>query len=200
MLVCCHDAACAGLGPVADVVHGALGPDDRARLFTFEQFLDVLGSPATRPTAVHLDVKEPGYEQAAVDALARRGRAYLVTTPHETTIAAWRRLAPEVHCLLTVGGSTRRLELGRRLAQRQRELWPFEQLRRCGADGVAVHHLLATPALRRWCDRRDLTVLVWTVDHPAALRRWLRHRRVDIVTTNRPILAERIRDAKRRAG
>jgi glycerophosphoryl diester phosphodiesterase len=54
-------------------------------------------------------------------------------------------------------------------------------------------YLLANPMLRRWCRKRDMTVLVWTVDGSAALRRWLIRRDVDIVTTNRPVAALRLR-------
>jgi glycerophosphoryl diester phosphodiesterase len=56
--------------------------------------------------------------------------------------------------------------------------------------------MLATPFLRRWCHRRGLQVVVWTIDEEKALRRWLR-RDVDVVTTNRPLAALRIRSEQR---
>jgi glycerophosphoryl diester phosphodiesterase len=73
-------------------------------------------------------------------------------------------------------------------------LVPFSDLEECGATGVAAHFLLATPLLRRWCTRRGMQLLVWTVDGDAALARWLARADVDVVTTNRPLAALSIRE------
>jgi glycerophosphoryl diester phosphodiesterase len=55
-------------------------------------------------------------------------------------------------------------------------------------------YLLARPGLRRWCRKRHMMVLVWTIDSTVGLRRWLSPRDVDIVTTDRPVVALRLRD------
>lgn len=200
VLVCVHDPVVSGVGPVTGLRLTDLDPDARAGVLTFDDFLDDLdGADPTTRSVVHLDLKDVGYEVDAVDALLARGRPLFVTTSEVASIAVVRRERPDVAAYLTIGQSHRGLGLVESLAQLARELVPLRDLARSRATGVAVHHALATRGLRWWCRRRGLSVVVWTVDDDAGLRKWL-SRRVDVVTTNRPLAALSLRDEWRREG
>jgi glycerophosphoryl diester phosphodiesterase len=113
---------------------------------------------------------------------------------HDESVVAARVVAPDVPVFLSLGRSGTGLGLAGRIRLRASEIWPYARLRRCGATGIAAMYLLANPVLRRWCRKRGLTVLVWTIDGTAALQRWLGRPDVDIVTTNRPAAAMRLRE------
>ena len=190
VLVCVHDPSVDGLGDVSTLEWATLSDDDRARILTFDQFLDVLddADPDRCVTGVHLDLKDEGYEIAAVDAVVGRGRALFATTSIANSVARIRRARPHVDAYLTIG--TSRAGLSRRALVRLRasEIFPMWRIARTRATGVAVHHALATNLLRAWCRYRSLAVVVWTVDRDDRLDRWLASD-VDVVTTNRPVHA-----------
>ena len=197
-LVCLHDSELPGLGPLEALSWEAVGdrPAVRARAFGLETLLDTLDRhDPERRTAVHLDLKATGYEAEAVGAILARSRTVVVTTLERASISTVRRSFPHVEALLTLGRDGRGRPLRDRVALRRHELVPFSDLEGCGATGVAVHYLLATPVLRRFCTRRGLSFLVWTVDGDDALQRWLARHDVDVVTTNRPLAALSIRQA-----
>jgi glycerophosphoryl diester phosphodiesterase len=54
--------------------------------------------------------------------------------------------------------------------------------------------VLARIRLLRWANRREVRVLVWTVDHPRVVRAALRDPRVWMVTTNHPATAVAARE------
>jgi len=201
-LVCVHDPEVPGVGRIDQVAWSAVGPasagSPRAgagRVFALAEFLDALDEhdPA-RTSEIHLDLKETGYEGAAVAAVLGRSRRLVVTSLEEGSIEAVRSAYPSVPALLTLGRDGRHLRRMERLRLRASELAPFGRVARCGATGVAAHHLLAGPWLRRWCTSRGMQLLVWTVDSDRALERWLGRRDVDVVTTNRPLAAIALRD------
>ena len=63
-----------------------------------------------------------------------------------------------------------------------------------GTGVLVAHHVLARLRLLRWAQRREVRVLVWTVDHPRVVRAALRDPRVWMVTTNHPAEAVALRD------
>jgi glycerophosphoryl diester phosphodiesterase len=199
-LVCAHDPHLVGIGRIAELDYENLPAASRAAVPTLEDFLgalddaEALAGPRRSRSGIHLDLKGTGHESQAIDLVRRSGRRLLVTTLHDEGVVAAIAAAPDVPVLLSLGRAGTGLSPGARLALHTSELWPYGRLRRCGATGVAVMYLLANPGLRRWCRTRHMTVLVWTIDSTGALRRWLRRRNVDIVTTNRPIVALRLRD------
>jgi glycerophosphoryl diester phosphodiesterase len=201
-LVCVHDSRLVGIGRIADLDYGNLPPSDRPSVPTLEEVLAALDeaeAPSRPPDArsgIHLDLKGTGHEREAIEVVRSSGRRFLVTTLHDESVVAARAAAPDVPVLLSLGHPGTGLGVGARLRLHVSEVWPYGRLRRCGATGVAAMYLLANPVLRRWCRRREMTVLVWTVDSTAALRRWLRRRDVDIVTTNRPVVALRLRSRR----
>jgi glycerophosphoryl diester phosphodiesterase len=197
-LVCVHDSRLPAIGAIADLNYDSLGVAQRGTVPTLQELLAVLDEAEARSGAgdrsgLHLDLKGTGHESEAIEVIRESGRRFLVTTLHDESVVAARAAAPDVPVLLSLGRTGAGLELGARVRMHLSELWPYGRLRRCGATGVAAMYLLANPMLRRWCRKRDMTVLVWTVDGSAALRRWLIRRDVDIVTTNRPVAALRLR-------
>ena len=102
---------------------------------------------------------------------------------------------------LTVGGSTAHLRLPSAVRARIGELYPTRRWRASGAGVLVAHHVLARVRLLRWAHRRDVPVLVWTVDSPRTVAAALRDPRVWMVTTNQPsaALAARARLAARRS-
>jgi glycerophosphoryl diester phosphodiesterase len=63
---------------------------------------------------------------------------------------------------------------------------------------LVAHHVLARVRLLRWAHRREVRVLVWTVDSPRVVAAALRDPRVWMVTTNRPEAALAAREALRK--
>ena len=70
------------------------------------------------------------------------------------------------------------------------EVFPARRLARCRANLVVVQHRLADVRVLRWAGRHGIPVLVWTVDKPRKLRRFLADRRVWMVTSNHPARAQ----------
>ena len=164
------------------------------RVFELLALLDALDEhDPERRSQIHLDMKEAGYEDEAVATVLSRSRRLVVTSGLDAVISAVRRSHPTVPALLTIGSEWRKLGTVGRLTLWRGELAPFARIERCGATGVAAHHLLATPLLRRWCTMRGMSLLVWTVDGDGALKRWLARADVDVVTTNRPVTGLSIR-------
>jgi glycerophosphoryl diester phosphodiesterase len=190
VLVCVHDPEIEGLGAVSELRHGELDARARERVLTLTAFLDILDAadPGRSVTGVHLDIKAAGYELAAIDAVRERSRRFFVTTAIAPSVALIRRARPDLDAYLTIGSSRQGLSVIATARLRLHESVPMSAIARCGATGVAAHQLLLTPMLRRWCRRRGLSTLVWTVDRPDRIDEWLR-RDVDVLTTNRPLLA-----------
>jgi glycerophosphoryl diester phosphodiesterase len=66
-------------------------------------------------------------------------------------------------------------------------------LQACGADWVAVDHRLALTGVVRQCRRRQLKVMVWTVNNDREMRYWLSRPRADVLVTDRPARAVALR-------
>jgi len=143
--------------------------------------------------AAHVDLKEAGCAADAIGAvLAWLEPGVVLATTRDVAVA--RRLAPLVPVALTIGGDSaqRARFTARRLA---RPGWsPLDAASECGAAWVAVHYRSATPALLAGARRRGLKVAVWTVNGGAALRRWLHEAGTDLVVTDEPARAIRLRD------
>jgi glycerophosphoryl diester phosphodiesterase len=189
VLLCVHDPELAGLGAVRELEFLQLDHIQREEILSFEEFASVLDEiDPERRIGVHHDIKDTGYELAAVDLLAAHRRNQFVTTTFASSVALLRRERPDVLTYLTIGTSRDGLSRIGTIRLRLAETFPMWKLTRCRAQGVAVHYRLATPLLRWWCRRRGLGIVVWTVDKQHRLDEWLA-RDVDVVTTNRPLLA-----------
>lgn len=159
---------------------------------------DVLAAVAESGLGAHVDLKGPDAEAWAVELAERCAQELdldrvVFTTGSERAAASLARwceehdVAPLVG--LTVGQSTAHLRLPAALRARIGELYPARRWADSGAGVLVAHHVLARVRLLRWARRREVRVLVWTVDHPRVVRAALRDPRVWMVTTNHPASA-----------
>jgi glycerophosphoryl diester phosphodiesterase len=157
-------------------------------LVTLDEVLDVI---AGRIRA-HVDLKVRGHEiEVVAHVVAALGvDAVVVTTAEDSSV---RRLVEWSHqhapgLLVGLSSSPRSWD-GRpwvRRLVRLESAFPRTRIRRSGANVVVSHKALARLTLRSYARRRGLPLLVWTVDRPAELRRWMNDPAVWMVTTNYP--------------
>lgn len=174
---------------------------------------EVLARVAGRSRA-HIDLKltspdelyaEPGstYEVAVVRrALELLGPDQLiVTTQDDRSVRAVRDWGDaeghDVLVGLSLGRSVRGMSWPDQVRVRISELRPRHRFAESRANLVVAKHTLARLGVAAFARRRDLPLLVWTVDSEASLRHWLRPGRAWLVTTNEPALALAVRDGLR---
>ncbi|MGZ4541250.1 MAG: glycerophosphodiester phosphodiesterase [Blastococcus sp.] len=117
----------------------------------------------------------------------------LVTTLEDESvraIRAWSRQAcPELRVGLSLGRDGAGLGNRELLATRLGEFFPARRIEACDANLVACHKTIAKLRGAAWAARRNLPLLVWTVDDPDdpdELRSWLLDPRAWLITTNFP--------------
>jgi glycerophosphoryl diester phosphodiesterase len=158
---------------------------------------------AVRPARAHLDLKFGSPDGRAEVEAVRKALAVLGPGPHVATtgrirtaraLRAWADAeSVDLKVGISIGGSVAGLRPLEQARRRWAELFPSAKVAASGADVIAAHYLLAFLTLRRLARRRGLDLLVWTPDHPALLRYWLRPGRAWLVTTNHPGRALAIR-------
>ncbi|MBW4062203.1 glycerophosphodiester phosphodiesterase [Candidatus Saccharibacteria bacterium] len=165
---------------------------------TFEQIKDLPGGE-TIPTfeqllravqgRVKLDIelKEAGFE-AEVVATARKFFMYdeiIVTSFLDDVLAKIKAIDSNIRTGLLVGRQLNHQDPLRQLP----DLFPGARVRRIGAHFVASHYLFGD-VLYRWLLRRSgIPVVMWTIDNPSLIRRYLRDPNVVAIITNRPAVA-----------
>jgi glycerophosphoryl diester phosphodiesterase len=121
----------------------------------------------------------------------------------DVSILAVRRWSESAGIALLVGLSLGRGLSGASWAEgirvRLSELSPGRRMRESRANLVVVNKTLAAYGVLRWAKRHDVPTLVWTVDAPDELRKFLRDPRVWMVTTNYPSRALALRSGVRSA-
>ncbi len=189
VLLCVHDESLPGLGDVVELKYLCLPEADQRRILTLDRFAELLdeGNPE-RTIGVHHDIKAQGYELAAVDVFRAHRRPQFVTTTFASSVKLIRDQRPDVLAYLTIGTSRAGLSRFARIRLRLGETFPMWRLYRCRAQGVAIHHRLATRLIRLWCRKISLAVVVWTLDKDELIDTWIR-RDIDVITTNRPLFA-----------
>ena len=177
VLVVCHDVRQTSAAP------------------TLDDALDHLGDRV----GAHLDLKGTGHEVDAVSlAVAHVGAGRIVvTTAEDDAVRELRSWASVNAPGLRVGLSTSaRSDAGTRrsrLVVLAASWFPRTRMRRSGSDLVVAHRRVARWWLRSWARRRGLPLLVWTVDTPGELRRWVNDPWTWMVATNHPERALAIR-------
>jgi glycerophosphoryl diester phosphodiesterase len=195
--VCAHDRVTGGLE-----VTSSTREQLRAAAPDVVDLDDVLAAVAETGLGAHVDLKGAGvagWAVAAADACARRldtGRMVFTTgdAGAAAALARWAEDHPGADGVLpmvglTVGQSTAHLRLPAAVRARIGELYPTRRWRASGAGVLVAHHVLARVRLLRWASRREVRVLVWTVDSPRIVAAALRDPRVWMVTTNHPAAA-----------
>jgi glycerophosphoryl diester phosphodiesterase len=152
--------------------------------------------------AAHLDLKRVGTAddvialvESAVDRLGAEN--VVVTGLSDDEVAAVRAWSRERYPTLLVGMALGRDLLGlpplRMVRTGLEELFPGGRLRRSDATLIVCQKDLARAWIARWARRHGLPLLVWTVNEPTELRRWLADPRTWAVTTDRPRTALALR-------
>lgn len=138
--------------------------------------LDAVLELAKDRIAVDVELKESGYVDAVVDQLRRFGlERCLVTSFLDDVVLAVKGLAPDLATGLLVGFSAPRLAIRRLLQSR--------------ADYLAPHFRLADAGLLRQAEAAGRGCVLWTVNDPRALKRYLLDPRVAGVISDRPAIA-----------
>jgi glycerophosphoryl diester phosphodiesterase len=143
----------------------------------------------------HLDLKDTGGEEEIVElaqAILGPGQ-FIVTTLEDPSVAAVKARFPGVPTALSLGRGLNATCWPQQAAVRRSELFPMTRARACGADWVAVNRQLARAGVVARCHRAGIRTMVWTVDDDREIRRWLADPRVDVLITNRPEYALRVR-------
>lgn len=168
------------------VSHDAPGDDSAP----FDAVLDLLAGRA----GLHLDLKiTEGALEVVDDVVGRIGVGQLVvTSADDRLVRALVERAEERGSGLLVGLSTSRRSASGRIDRWWTHVaswFPRTRMRLSGATVVASHHVLARRWLRSWARRRQVPLLVWTVDDPVALAFWMNDPDTWVVTTNHPARA-----------
>lgn len=190
LLVCWHDEFLPSGIAVRDATQQQVSD-----LMEWEEFVHVLHErDPDRRSGVHLDLKDVGYELAAVDPLLAVNRPFFVTTLEKSSVRLLRRERPETDSFLTVGRDRGHRSRWSRWWLRASEIFPYWNVISTNATGVALHHSLLRPRLARWMHRRQRRIVVWTVNGRDAMTRLLTDSTVDALTTNFPLKALTVRD------
>lgn len=143
----------------------------------------------------HLDLKEIGYEDEVIslaqDTLGDGN--FVATSLEDVSIARIKKEFPTVRAALSLGRDVGERPLRQQVAVRRSELFPLRRIRESGADWVAVNHKLARLGVLAQCARHGIGAMVWTVNDDDMIRALLADRRVDVLITDRPGAAARIR-------
>jgi glycerophosphoryl diester phosphodiesterase len=161
-----------------------------ATLVTLDAVLELMRGRV----GAHVDLKVRGREaelaHRVVDALG--AGAVVITTAEDASVRRLVAWASEHAPGLMVGlSSSPRSASGRwpRLVARGHSAFARTRVRRSGATVVVAHRTLARWSLRAYARRRGLPLLVWTVDRPDELARWMNDPATWMVTTNHPARA-----------
>ncbi len=114
----------------------------------------------------------------------------IITTGEDASvreIRRWSRLhAPTLLVGLSSGPWSHDGRFVPRWRSRIAACFPRLRVRFSGANLVVSHKTVARLSLKAYARRRSLPLVVWTVDEPAELRRWMSDPDTWIVTTNYP--------------
>jgi glycerophosphoryl diester phosphodiesterase len=207
-----HDAD-GGTGDETCLIADLPWPELRDRAPGVRRLDDMLAAMEATGMGAHLDLKfrtpdadwQAGarWETDALAAVTARidPTRVVVTTGRQRTINTVRAWAKEndtpVVIALSIGGSVAGLSWREGFLKRRAELFPQRRFEQSGADAVAAHFALAMIRLSRWTSRLGVPLLVWTVDAAWLQKRFLRDRRIWMITTDRPAQAVALRDRPR---
>jgi glycerophosphoryl diester phosphodiesterase len=190
--IICHDDCTVSGRTIHDFTYDELEEELGGEALTFDELLDVTAGKV----GLHLDLKEPGYEEEIVEAVRQRGvEDRLVITSEDGIVRKIKAKFPAIKTGLSLGDELAGAPPWRRLRVRLSEAFPRDRIERSRADFVAVQWQLADFNVLRYANRHQMPAWVWTVDQEIALRRFLADPRVTTVITNFPELAMRLRSA-----
>jgi len=192
VLVVHHDPRVGPDGPlVGDLSYDQLCDCDDQLVPRAEDVMRTLGGKL----AGHLDLKEAGMEEEVAEmALRHFGLGgFVVTTGDDASIARVKRAFPQVRAALSLGRQLAGVPMAQWAETCFGEMFPLARIRACGADWVAVNYRLARLGVLAQCARHGVGAMVWTVNSPRLIDRFLADQRVDVLITDRPGYAVRRR-------
>jgi glycerophosphoryl diester phosphodiesterase len=143
----------------------------------------------------HLDLKEIGYENEvislATDILGDGN--FVATSLEDISIAQIKQAFPNVRAALSLGRELSDRSFRQKVGVRRSELFPLRRIGESGADWVAVNYQLARLGVLGQCGRHGIGAMVWTVNDNDMIRKLLADQRVDVLITDKPEEAARIR-------
>lgn len=164
-------------------------------IITFDALVELAGG-----VPLMIDIKRPGYEAEAIDAIRRHGlaRASSVSSTYATTLRRIRAHFPAMQLGLSTGhwASSVSMRYGHQVMKtllRVAVPFPlFSVLRLTGATEANLQYEIVTRPLVAALHAGGWRVNVWTVDHSTAIERAIAAG-VDGVISNRPDLVDSIR-------
>lgn len=157
--------------------------------------LDELLEVISGRIGLDLELKEDGYEAAAVNYLLKRAAPdqFVITSFHPGSIKTVKACFPKVRCGILLAKPASRSRLRLMAADEQARL--LTGIRWLGADFVAAHwKYIQQGALPEKIDH-GLPIWVWTVNERSALERCLSDRRIEAVITDEVARALAVRGA-----
>lgn len=170
----------------------------------YDELCELAGRAVPRATEVmelvagrargHVDLKCTGTERdivgAGIDILGADG--FVATTEDPECIESLKSFAPNVLTALSVKRHVRRIRRSP-AAGRQARQFDVRWIRGTGTDWVALDHRIATRDVLRQCRRHGLGVMLWTVNDSARIARFLTDGQLEVLITDRPMYASRLR-------
>jgi glycerophosphoryl diester phosphodiesterase len=144
---------------------------------------------------VDIELKEPGYVDEVIGRLTSFGLdRCLLTSFIDAALLEAKALAPDLRTGLLVGIRSRRLPLRMGLSV----LYPLRRLARCRADYLGVDLRLAEAGVLGRAASAGTPCLVWTVNEPNAIDRYLADPGIAGLITDVPQLVLERRDRRQR--
>jgi glycerophosphoryl diester phosphodiesterase len=152
---------------------------------------------------LHLDLKETGYEseivKLALNSLSTN--ELVITSLEDVSVRIIKETFPSkdfpmLKVGLSLGRDPRGTNIFKQFRMWQSELFPARRIQDSHADFVAVHYLLASITVLRYCTRERIPAWVWTVDNMHNMLRFLNDPGVTTLVTNKPEVALALRDTK----
>lgn len=138
-----------------------------------------------------LDLKETRREReivgAAIDIFGPGG--FVTSTENAASIRRIKSFAPSVRTALV------RTAFSATGAHWRDRSFDVSRILGCGADWVALDHRIATSRMLDRCRDHRLGIMLWTVNDDARIARYLADHRVEVLITDRPAYASRVREA-----
>lgn len=145
------------------VRHDPLRPGGTPGTVTLEDALRVLEGTGV---AAHVDLKEAGDELAIAMICEKHlgTDGFFVTTMEDESVRILRTNLPHLRVALSLGRGGQVQRPIQTVRTTLSELFPGGRVGRCSPTTLAVHHRLARAGVLRWARRRELPVLVWTLN------------------------------------
>jgi glycerophosphoryl diester phosphodiesterase len=139
----------------------------------------------------HVDVKDARLEVELADLCEHvlGADGFVLTTLVDESVRRVRQARPHLHVALSLGRGTHGLPWWRIVSIIHGDLRPGRRIKRCDPTALAMNYRISRAGTLRWAHRRQLPVLVFTINRPRLMRKVAADRRYWAFTTDNPRLA-----------